>query len=75
MSSEKQAKFRKIAAARTNRVINDLRILGNCANRHNYTYTQEEAAQILRAIDEAVRDLKNAFSLKDGAPKSFSFKK
>lgn len=75
MSNEKQEKFRKIAAARTNRVINDLRILSNCANRHNYTYTQEEATQILRAVDEAVRDLKIAFSAKDGASKAFSFKK
>ena len=75
MSSEKQEKFRKIAAARTNRVINDIRILSNCANKHNYTYTQEEASQILRAIDEAVRDLKIAFSAKEGASKSFSFKK
>lgn len=75
MSNEKHERFQKIAEARTNKVINDLRILSNCANTHNYTYTKEEAVQILKAIDEAVRDLKIAFASKGTGSKSFSFKK
>ena len=75
METEKQIRFHKIAEARTNKVINDIRILCNCANRNNYSYTQEEVAQMLRAIDDAVRDLKLAFSDKGSGSKSFSFKK
>lgn len=75
METEKTQRFHKIAEARTNRVIKDIRLLSNCANRNNYSYTPEEVAQMLRAVDEAVRDLKIAFSGKDQAAKSFSFKK
>ena len=75
MENEKEQRFHKIAEARTNRVINNIRLLSNCANRNNYAYTQEEVAQMLRAIDEAVRDLKIAFAGKDPASKTFSFKK
>lgn len=75
MENEKHERFERIAEARTNKVINDIRILSNCANKHNYTYTPEEAAQILRAIDEAVRDLKIAFNVANATTKTFSFKK
>ncbi len=73
MDKDKHARFHKIAAARTNRIIKDLRLLANCANKNNYAYTQEEAAQMLRAIDEAVRDTKTAFSPKDSRVKPFKF--
>lgn len=75
MDNEKHERFQRIAEARTNKVINDLRILSNCANTHNYSYTQEEAAQILRAVDDAVKDLKTAFSEKNSGSKTFSFKR
>ena len=75
MDNEKQQRFHKIAEARTNRVINDIRLLSNCANRNNYAYTPEEVTHMLRAIDEAVRDLKIAFAGKENTNKTFKFKK
>lgn len=73
MATEKEERFKKIAAARTNRVINDLRLLTNCANKNNYSYTQEEVNQMLRAIEEAIRDLKGAFSKKTSQETKFQF--
>ena len=75
MNREKHERFQRIAETRTNKVINDIRILGNCADTHNYSYSQEEAAQIVRAVEEAVRDLKASFSEKSTSKKPFSFKK
>ncbi len=74
MDNEKHERFERIASARTNRVIDDIRLLSNCANKNNYSYSPEEAAQIIKAVEEAVRDLKASFATKPSA-KTFSFKK
>lgn len=75
MENEKRQRFLKIAEARTNRVIHDLDLLANCANTNNYAYTQEEVAQMLRSIDEGVRQLKAAFIEKNNEEKKFRFKR
>lgn len=75
MSTEKEERFHKIAEARTNRVIDDLRLLSNCANKNNYSYTKEEVSQMIKAIDDAVRSLKAAFESKDNDGKSFTFRR
>lgn len=60
----KRERFVSIASARTTRILNDMRLLSNCANTRNYDYTKEDAEKILRAIDEGVRELKIAFHSK-----------
>ncbi len=64
MSAEAKSKsqrFLRLAEARTNRVLNDLRLVGNLSNRSNYEYTEEEASNMIRAIEEEVSVLKNRF--------------
>ena len=51
MSSSKKERFIKIAENRTNTIINTLRLLGNCSNKNNYEYTEEQVKQIFNAID------------------------
>ena len=46
---------------RTNRVLEDLRILSNCANKNNYEYTEEEAQEMFRAIETEVKNIKTMF--------------
>ncbi len=64
MTKNKRERFTTIASARTTRVLNDLRLLANCSNRRNYEYAPEDVDQILRAIDDAVKELKSAFITK-----------
>ena len=54
-------RFRRIASARTNKVLEALRILGNCANRQNYEYTEKEVDKIFSAIDRAVKETRALF--------------
>lgn len=75
MDNKKQERFKKIATARTNKVLNDLRLLSNCANKNNYSYSQEEVNEILHAIDEGVRDLKAAYLAKKDRKEMFSLTK
>ena len=67
-------KFIRLAENRTNNAINCLRLLGNCANKSNYDYTDEQVEQIFKAIDKAVADMKSKFKTKSDDT-VFRFKK
>jgi len=56
-------RFKRVAEARTNRIIRDLNLLGNCSEIKNYEYTQEQVDIIFEAIDKALLRAKNRFSV------------
>ena len=58
---EKTDRFKRLAILRTNEVLDRLRILGNCADRRSYAYTDEEIDKIFRAIDEQTKIVKAKF--------------
>lgn len=72
MSSQEQKRerFRKLGVYRTNEVLKRLKVLGNCANRSAYTYTEEEVNKIFSEIEKRVREIKSKFSF----PKKEDFK-
>lgn len=53
--------FKEIAAKRTVRVLDSLRLLGQCANRRSYEYTDVQVQKIFREIRNAVRDAEQRF--------------
>ena len=53
--------FRKIAEKRTTRVLDSLRLLGQCANRRSYEYTDAQVQKIFSEIRRAVRDAEQCF--------------
>ena len=57
----KRERFVRIAEARTNKIIDMLRLLGNCSNKSNYDYSDEDVKQIFAAIDREVKAARNAF--------------
>jgi hypothetical protein len=57
----KNAKFKRIASGRTSRILEDLRLLGNCANTGNYTYTENEVTKIFSAIEKELKRTKSLF--------------
>ena len=59
-----------MATQRTNSVLQRLRVLGNCANRGVYDYTEEEINKIFSEIERSVRGTKTKFHF----PKSKEFK-
>ncbi len=54
--------FKRIATSRTNEVLRRLKLLGNCANRSHYDYTEEEVAKIFSEIEKKVREAKAKFT-------------
>lgn len=57
----KRERFLRIAENRTNRILEDLRLLGNCANTNNYEYSDEDVNKIFNAIEKDLRIQKNKF--------------
>lgn len=53
--------FRRIAERRTERVLQSLRLLGQCSNRRSYDYNDEQIAKIFREIRSAVHHAEQSF--------------
>ncbi|MBQ7031385.1 MAG: hypothetical protein IJN13_03320 [Bacilli bacterium] len=60
----KREKFIRLAENRTNKVLKEIDLIGNLANRSNYEYTLEDTEKIIRALKKSVTDLENKFSNK-----------
>jgi len=54
-------RFKRLATARTNAVIQKLRVLGNCANRYSYEYTEEDIKKIFSAIEITLVEIRKRF--------------
>ena len=57
----KRERFVRIAENRTNKIINMIRLLGNCSYKGNYEYTDEDVQKIFAAIDKELKNTKNKF--------------
>jgi hypothetical protein len=54
-------RFKRIAAKRTNDILEKIRILGNCSNKSSYEYTAEEINKIFSEIDKHLKLTKAKF--------------
>jgi len=54
-------RFERLATIRTNKVIEKLRVIGNCANANMYEYKQEDVDKIFSAISKELRRVKTKF--------------
>lgn len=70
---DRRERFVALAEARTEKAIQNIRLIGNLSNKVNYEYTDADAAQILRALEAELKALKGRFS-SDPAAKSPVFR-
>ncbi|MEO0067943.1 MAG: hypothetical protein ABIK23_02270 [candidate division WOR-3 bacterium] len=62
MTGETKAeRFKRVATRRTLKVLEALRILGNCSNRSEYEYTEEDIKKIFNAIEKQLSEVKARF--------------
>ena len=61
---EKTERFKRVAEKRTNRIIEQIRLLGNCSNRSNYEYTEEEVKKIFVTIEAELKEAKSKYQTK-----------
>lgn len=63
-------RFKRLATLRTNEVLKRLKILGNCANRQIYDYSEKDIEMIFSVIERKVKEIKTKFHF----PKEEKFK-
>ena len=60
-NESKRERFVRIAENRTNKIIDMIRLLGNCSNKGNYAYTEEDVKKIFSAIETELKTAKAKF--------------
>ncbi len=58
----KREKFVRLVEARTNKIIDMLRLLGNCANKANYDYNDEDVQKIFTTLEKEMKISKSKFT-------------
>ena len=64
-------RFLEIGEARTNAVLNKIRILSHCSNRSLYSYTPEEINKVFKTIDEELAHARAKFKLEQSKSRKF----
>lgn len=59
----KKERFQRVATRRTNEVLKKLAILGNCANRSAYEYTEDEINKIFGEIERELKITRMRFKI------------
>ena len=54
--------FVRLAEARTNKILDMMKLLGNCSNKSNYDYTDEDVKKIFGAIEKELKNTKAKFN-------------
>lgn len=52
---ERRERFKKVAANRVDKVLETLRLLGNCSNTNNYDYSEKDVERMFSEIRAAVK--------------------
>ncbi len=60
----REERFKKVASRRVQEILNKLRLLGNCSDKANYSYTEEQVRKIFSVIDEQIKVIKVKFNHK-----------
>lgn len=61
MSKLKRDNFVRLAEARTNKILDMVRLLGNLSNTANYSYTKEDVNKIFNTIEKELADTRRKF--------------
>ncbi len=62
--NEKAERFKRVAEGRTNKIIDQIRLLGNCSNKSNYEYSDDDIRKIFSAIECELKETKMKFQSK-----------
>lgn len=61
MSKQKRENFVRLAEARTNKILEMVRLLGNLSNTSNYSYTKQDVDKIFNTLEKELAETKKRF--------------
>jgi hypothetical protein len=59
--NKNREKFVELVEKRVTRAIKDLRLVGNLANKTNYSYSDDDSKKIIYALENELKNLKKRF--------------
>ena len=65
MAESKRERFVRLAEARTNKILDMMKLLGNCSSKSNYEYTEEDVKKIFGAIERQLKNTRAKFNGSD----------
>jgi len=68
----KDQRFKRLASARTNKVLDTLDLIGNLSNENFYKYSEKEVQEIFEAIIESANKNKEKFNKKKRNKRRFT---
>ena len=63
LNETQEERFKRVALARANAVLEKLRLLGNCSNKRIYHYSDEEVNRIFSAINKQAKLARDKFNI------------
>ena len=69
----KNERFRRLAESRGNRLIREIALLGNLANRKNYSYSEEEVARLFEPILRELEEVRALFGNETNSTRKVTF--
>lgn len=73
-SETKYDKFERIAESRTNKIVDMIRLLGNCSNKVTYEYSKKDVDKIFIFIDKELKICKSRFEEVQEKEKKFKLR-
>ena len=58
----RKERFRRVATRRTNNILRQIQVLGNCSNKSSYSYTEVDIRKIFSVIEGELRATKSKFT-------------
>lgn len=77
MSTKRRERFEKVASNRVQKIIDYLNLLGNCANKNNYEYSDRDVELMFKEINRALKETRISYDkeLNKTNKGGFTFKK
>lgn len=72
--STRRERFENVAARRTQKILEFLDSLGNCSNRNNYEYNENDVKKIFSAIKDKIKIAEAAFDKELNRSEKIKFK-
>lgn len=73
-SESKHDKFVRIAETRTNKIVDMIRLLGNCSNKNTYEYSSDEVSKIFSHLERELKVAKGRFDEVQEREKKFKLR-
>lgn len=68
----KHEKFVRLVEARTNKAAEMIRLIGNCANKSSYEYSEDDVKKIFTYLERELKNARAKYSGAEGEEERFS---